>query len=176
MFSGNRQAFWWGDWDPHTRPQLSQKRGTCAFHIKCLATRLNGGEQMLPEMFAWLQVEKDSSGASARGASLLLHFSWASCSCNSQHHASDITADAARCCRRHHTNPSSSGSNGNVWFPINQGHGHQNSSSDLCKYQRVDLKQNWQKVMQKSLIFLSKTIFMSLAKKKPTGPTRFKTE
>lgn len=57
---------------------------------------------------------------------------------NSQHHASAITTDAA--CRRH-TNPSSLGANGNGGFPIHQACGHRNSSSDLCKYQTVGLKQ-----------------------------------
>lgn len=97
--------------------------------------------------------------------SLLLHFSWACCSCNSQHHASDITADAARCRHHRHTNPSSSGANGNVRFPINQGCGHQNSSSDLCKYQRVDLKQELAKGNAKVFSFPFKEDFMSLAKK-----------
>lgn len=120
---------------------------------------------MLQEMFASLQTEENSTGAGAGGASLLLHFSWACCSCNSQHHASDITTDAARHGGRRHTNPSSSGANGNVGFPINQGRGHQNSSSDLCKYQTVDFKQKLAKGNAEVFSFPFKDDFISLAKK-----------
>lgn len=165
-FSGTWRTFWRGDKRlAHKAHSPPRKRVLMALHMKFLATRLNGGEQMLPEMSAWLQMEKNSSGASARGASLLLYFSWACCSCNSQHHASDITADAARRRRCCHANPSSSGANGNVWFPINQGCGHQNSSSDLCKYQRADLKQKLAKNIAKVFSFSFKDDFMSSAKK-----------
>lgn len=125
----------------------------------------NGGEKMLQEMYASLQTEEHSTGASTGGVSHLLHFSWACCSCNSQHHAPDITTDAARHGGCHHTNPSSSGANGNVGFPINQGHGHQNSSSDLCKYQKVDLKQKLAKGNAEVFSFPSKDDFIPLATK-----------
>jgi hypothetical protein len=53
-------------------PQPSQGRGACALHIKFLVTRLNRGEQMLPEMSAWLQRRKIRLGLPSEQYRLLV--------------------------------------------------------------------------------------------------------
>lgn len=91
---GTEEPSGWVMRDSTQGPQPTQEKGTCALHTKFPAISFNGGKQMLPEI-QYSCKQRTLDRASGRGAPLLLHFSWACCSCNSPHHASDITADAA---------------------------------------------------------------------------------
>lgn len=160
QLAGNRGTFWQGEKRPCTGPTALTGKGTCALHIKFLATRFNGGEQMLQETFASLQTEENSTGAGARGASLLLHFSRARCSCKSQHRASDITTDAAATAAAATLILHPQGPMEMQDFPLIRAVDTKIAHLTFANTKQWSLSRNWQKVMQKSLDFLSKMIFI----------------